>query len=344
VFLSAFTTKTAVLALILLFGRAGADRHRLVHGDVRDSLRPAENDIRRILAFFHVNQVGFMVCARHRHADGDQRRGGARLRAHHLQGPVVHERRRGGLPYRLQQVQRGGWPVSHHALDGGLRHRRRAGDLRLSADFRLHHQDHDLPGGRRRKPGDGLLSAGGGLGRRVPARGIKFPGSCSSSATRFAARTRREHGRRDGVLSVLCILFGVAPELLYRHLPYPVEYEAYTASKVIFYLQLLLFSGWPFSCCCPDAAHRDHQPDTDWLWRVALFRGVAAVQASAACRRCSAAARIPLARAGGSARWFGGTPGDDGVPTACSPAPGPIGTTALWIAVLLTAYVFFYLA
>ena len=38
------------------------------------------------------------------------------------------------------------------------------------------------------------------------------------------------------LFSFLCLLLGVAPELLYRFLPYPVEYQAYTAGKVVFYL------------------------------------------------------------------------------------------------------------
>ncbi|MDZ7686982.1 MAG: proton-conducting transporter membrane subunit [Gammaproteobacteria bacterium] len=63
-FLSAFTTKTAVLALILLFpGEPGAHRGRLcmiTYGIIYALL---ENDARRILAYSIVNQVGFMVCA-----------------------------------------------------------------------------------------------------------------------------------------------------------------------------------------------------------------------------------------------------------------------------------------
>jgi multicomponent Na+:H+ antiporter subunit D len=146
--------------------------------------------------------------------------------------------------------------------------------------------------------------------------------------------------------SVLCILFGVAPELLYRYLPYPVEYEAYTASKVVFYLQLLLFSGLAFFLLLPLMRRTETiSLDTDWLWRVALFRGAAAVRAL--LQRAGAwlgrGADSALARAGRRARlWFGGTPEDDGVPHGVFARAWPIGTTALWIAVLLTAYVFFY--
>ncbi|MDJ0698718.1 MAG: proton-conducting transporter membrane subunit, partial [Woeseiaceae bacterium] len=64
VFLSAFTTKTAVLALILLFpGESvlvGIGLFMVMYGIIYALL---ENDIRRILAYSIVNQVGFMVCA-----------------------------------------------------------------------------------------------------------------------------------------------------------------------------------------------------------------------------------------------------------------------------------------
>jgi multicomponent Na+:H+ antiporter subunit D len=41
------------------------------------------------------------------------------------------------------------------------------------------------------------------------------------------------------------------PGPLYRYLPYPVDYEPYKASKVVFYLQLLLFSGLAFFLLLP---------------------------------------------------------------------------------------------
>ena len=64
VFLSAFTTKTAVLALILLFPGEGiliwVGIFMIMYGIIFALL---ENDARRILAYSIVNQVGFMVCA-----------------------------------------------------------------------------------------------------------------------------------------------------------------------------------------------------------------------------------------------------------------------------------------
>ena len=64
VFLSAFTTKSAVLALILLFPGEpvliGVGLYMIFYGIIYALL---ENDARRILAYSVVNQVGFMVVA-----------------------------------------------------------------------------------------------------------------------------------------------------------------------------------------------------------------------------------------------------------------------------------------
>jgi multicomponent Na+:H+ antiporter subunit D len=146
--------------------------------------------------------------------------------------------------------------------------------------------------------------------------------------------------------SALCILFGAAPQLLYAHLPYPVAYEPYTAGKVVFYLQLLLFSGLAFFLLLPLMRRTETiSLDTDWLWRVALFR--TAVFLHAALARL-AEALLDQARRGGQwleehgRRLFGSQRTDEGRIHGVFARAWPIGTTALWIAVLLTAYVFFY--
>jgi multicomponent Na+:H+ antiporter subunit D len=48
------------------------------------------------------------------------------------------------------------------------------------------------------------------------------------------------------LFAVLCIGLGVWPQPLYAMLPFPVDFVPYTASHVVFYLQLLLFSGLAF--------------------------------------------------------------------------------------------------
>jgi multicomponent Na+:H+ antiporter subunit D len=69
----------------------------------------------------------------------------------------------------------------------------------------------------------------------------------------------------------LCVALGVYPAPLYRLLPFPVEYEPYTASHVITQLQLLLFSALAFAVLkrtgiYPAELHAINL-DSDWFYR-----------------------------------------------------------------------------
>jgi multicomponent Na+:H+ antiporter subunit D len=140
------------------------------------------------------------------------------------------------------------------------------------------------------------------------------------------------------LFAALCILMGVFPEPFYRLLPYPVDFDAYEPGKVLFYLQLLLFSGLAFFLMLPWMQRTlTISLDTDWLWRVLLFRlservldGLtAAGQALADARdRAVEWLAVPVRRLWGERGVFA--------------RAWPIGTTALWIAVLLMAYVLVY--
>jgi multicomponent Na+:H+ antiporter subunit D len=350
VFLSAFTTKTAVLALILLFPGepvlVGIGLFMVMYGILYALL---ENDIRRILAFSIVNQVGFMVCAIGIGTQMAINGASAHAFAHIIYkallfmsaGAVVYRTgfnkcsEVGGL-FRTMPLTAvcgivGALAISGFPLTSGFTTKtmisQAAADESLVMVYFL------------------LAAASAGVFLHA---GIKFP---------WFVFFQRDSGLRPKdapwnmaaamvFFSVLCILFGVAPELLYRYLPYPVDYEAYTASKVVFYLQLLLFSGLAFFLLLPLMRRTETiSLDTDWLWRVALFRGAAAAQAL--LQRAGAVlgrgADSALARAARKARaLFGGTPEDDGVPHGVFARAWPIGTTALWIAVLLTAYVLLY--
>jgi multicomponent Na+:H+ antiporter subunit D len=146
------------------------------------------------------------------------------------------------------------------------------------------------------------------------------------------------------IFSVLCIVLGVAPELLYRFLPYPVEYEAYTPGKVLFYLQLLMFSGLAFFLLLPLMKRTETiSLDTDWIWRVFLSGlGVRAYRfLSAVGSAASASVESFLSRTRTIAKRYLGPAGQGAGPGVFARA-WPIGVTALWIAVLLTGYVLVY--
>jgi multicomponent Na+:H+ antiporter subunit D len=77
-----------------------------------------------------------------------------------------------------------------------------------------------------------------------------------------------------GIAAFSCIALGVAYPLLYRMLPYSVDYHPYTATHVVAQLQLLLFAGLAFvflikSGFYPDEL-RSTNLDTDWIYRRAL--------------------------------------------------------------------------
>ncbi len=350
VFLSAFTTKTAVLALILLFPGEpvliGIGLFMVMYGIIYALL---ENNIRRILAYSIVNQVGFMVCAVGIGTEMAINGASAHAFAHILYkallfmsaGAVVYRTgfnkctEVGGL-FRTMPLTAvagiiGALAISGFPLTSGFTTKtmisQAAAEQSLAVVYYL------------------LAAASAGVFLHA---GIKFP---------WFVFFQRDSGLRPKdapwnmaaamvFFSLLCILFGVAPQLLYGYLPYPVEYEPYTASKVVFYLQLLLFSGLAFFLLLPLMRRTETiSLDFDWLWRVALLRSaqfvynMLAVLGRFASGMLSAAGRSLARKAN---RLFGSNPVDDSRASGVFARAWPIGTTALWIAVLLTAYVFFY--
>jgi len=350
VFLSAFTTKTAVLGLILLFPGEpvliGIGLFMVMYGIIYALL---ENDIRRILAFSIVNQVGFMVCAIGIGTQMAINGASAHAFAHIIYkallfmsaGVVVYRTgcnkctEVGGL-FRTMPLTAvcgiiGALAISGFPLTSGFTTKTMISQAAANEGLAMVY----------------FLLAAASAGVFLHA-GIKFP---------WFVFFQRDSGLRPKdapwnmavamvIFSVLCILFGVAPQLLYDYLPYPVDYQAYTAGKVVFYLQLLLFSGLAFFLLLPLMRRTETiSLDADWLWRVALFRLVSGLYRILAWLGTKAGEILSAAgrRLGQRGQhWFGSeTTGGRRVHGVFARA-WPIGTTALWIAVLLTAYVFFY--
>jgi multicomponent Na+:H+ antiporter subunit D len=350
VFLSAFTTKTAVLALILLFPGEpvliGIGLFMVMYGIIYALL---ENDIRRILAFSIVNQVGFMVCAIGIGTQMAINGAAAHAFAHIIYkallfmsaGVVVYRTGKnrcsdvGGL-FRTMPLTAvcgiiGALAISGFPLTSGFTTKSMISQAAANENLVWVY----------------FLLAAASAGVFLHA-GIKFP---------WFVFFQRDSGLRPKdapwnmaaamvFFSLLCILFGVAPQLLYSYLPYPVEYQAYTASKVLFYLQLLLFSGLAFFLLLPLMKRTETiSLDTDWIWRVALPRAVGwSYKVLAGLGKILGARLARLGQHFGErGRHYFGAETEDGHRTQGVFARAwPIGTTALWIAVLLTAYVFFY--
>lgn len=74
-----------------------------------------------------------------------------------------------------------------------------------------------------------------------------------------------------GIAAFLCIFIGIAPSFLYALLPYPVDYHPYTASHVVTTTQLLLFGALAYVVLLRSgifpAEMRAVNLDIDWFYR-----------------------------------------------------------------------------
>lgn len=282
VFLSAFTTKTAVYVLIR--GFPGTELliwvglFMVFYGIVYALL---ENDMRRILAYSIVNQVGFMVAGIGIGTEMALNGAAAHAFAHIIYkalllmsaGSVLLMTKRrkcselGGLfhtmPLTMVCGVIGALAISAFPLTSGFVSKsmisQAASDSHLLTVW--------------------LLLAAASAGVFLHA-GIKFP---------WFVFFQKDSGLRPAeppasmrwamiVFAFLCIALGIWPEPLYALLPYAVKYQPYTATHVLAQLQLLLFSGLAFFVMLPYLKRTlTITLDADWLWRKLLPALVAGV-------------------------------------------------------------------
>jgi multicomponent Na+:H+ antiporter subunit D len=302
VFLSAFTTKTAVY--VLLRGFPGTELLVYVglamvfYGIVYALL---ENDMRRILAYSIVNQVGFMVTGIGIGTEMALNGAAAHAFTHILYkalllmsaGSVllVTGRRKctdlGGLYHSMPLTAAcgivGALAISSFPLTSGFVSKsmiaQAAGDGHLLAVW--------------------LLLAAASAGVFLHA-GIKFPWFVFFQKDSGLRPPEPPWNMRAAMILVaaLCIGLGIAYEPLYRLLPYPVDYAPYSGFHVVSQLQLLLFSGLAFFVMLGWLRRTlTITLDTDWLYRVVLTRAViaaAGIVASIVTRGERVAARAGL--------------------------------------------------
>lgn len=282
VFLTAFTTKSAVYALIR--GFAGTEilvwwgAGMAVYGVVYAVL---ENDARRLLAYHIISQVGYMVCGVGIGTTLALNGAAAHAFAHILYkallfmgaGAVLQVTGlrklsdMGGLyktmPFTLALYMVGAFAISAVPLFSGFVSKSMvvssAGESHRAAIFLL------------------LTLASSGTFLHT---GLKLP------YYMFFATDRGQRGHEPpanmlvamGVAAAACVLIGILPALLYSQLPYPVDYAPYTVRHVTATLGLLGFTALGFFLMLK---HLDPEPivslDTDWFYR----RGGSAIQALA---------------------------------------------------------------
>ena len=279
VFLSAFTTKTAVF--VLLRGFPGSEiliwfgLFMVFYGIIYALL---ENDMRRILAYSIVNQVGFMVAGIGIGTELALNGAAAHAFTHIIYkalllmsaGSVLAMTGRrkcsdlGGLFQSMPLTATcgiiGALAISSFPLTSGF-----ISKSMISEAAAVEHL--------------GLvwfLLTAASAGVFLHA-GIKFPWFVFFQKDSGLRPPDPPWTMRAAMLlfAFLCIALGVYPAPLYAILPYPIDYVPYTFAHVVTMLQLLLFAGLAFFVMLPWMQRTlTISLDWDWLYRV-LGKGVA---------------------------------------------------------------------
>jgi len=272
VFMTAFTTKSAVYALIR--GFAGTEllvwlgAAMAVYGVVYAVL---ENDARRLLAYHIISQVGYMVCGVGIGTALATNGATAHAFAHILYkallfmgaGAVLQTTglrklsEMGGLyktmPVTLGLYMIGAFAISAVPLFSGFVSK----SMVIAAAGEVH------------RPVIFLMLTLASAGTFLHT-GLKLP---------YYMFFGKDSGRRSqepprnmlvamGLAAVACVLIGVFPGLLYERLPNPVDFVPYTLQHVTSTLGMLGFTGLGFFLLLK---HLDPEPtislDTDWFYR-----------------------------------------------------------------------------
>ena len=285
VFLSAFTTKVAVYAL----ARGFPGTELLVYIGVIMTCFPIfyaviENDLRRVLAYSMINQLGFMVCGigigtalalngAVAHAFNDvlfkgllfMSMGAVLYRAGNTNGSDI-----GGLYKSMPKTAAlcivGACSISAFPLFSGFVSK----SMVMSAMIKEGYHYLWLM----------LLFASAGVFHHA---GIKIP-YFAFFAHDSGVRTREAPANMLAAMSiaaVLCVFIGAQPQYLYALLPWEVDYWPYDTTHVLAQLQLLFFSALAFvwlnkQGIYPPELHGVNI-DAEWLYRKLLPNGARAV-------------------------------------------------------------------
>ena len=344
VFLSAFTTKTAVY--VLLRGFPGEEvlvvvgLYMIFYGIIYALL---ENDIRRILAYSIVNQVGFMLTGIGLGTEMALNGAASHAFTHIIYkalllmsaGSVLYMTGRrkctdlGGLFQSMPLTTLcgiiGALSISSFPLTSGFVSKSMINDAAseqvLVVVWFL------------------LVAASAGVFLHA---GIKFP---------WFVFFQKDSGLRPPdpplqmrlamlFFAALCIGIGVYPAPLYAILPYPVTFVPYTGVHVVTQLQLLLFSGLAFFVALPLMRRTlTINLDFDWFYR--------RLGADAVIRIGNALAHLDREVRASTTHQIRDV--IDGIfrhhgPRGIFARTWPTGSTVLWVAILLAAYLIFFYA
>jgi len=341
VFLSAFTTKVAVYAL----ARGFAGEEILVYIGITMACFPIfyaviENDLRKVLAYSLINQVGFMVTGigigtalalngAVAHAFSDvifkgllfMTMGVVLHRVGHVNGSNL-----GGLYKSMPKTTAlcivGALSISAFPLFSGFVSKSMVMAALVQEDYSYLWLF--------------MLFASAGVFHHA---GIKIP---------YFAFFAHDSGLRPreapinmliamGLAATLCIFIGAQPQYLYSLLPWEVDYWPYDATHVLTQLQLLFFSALAFVWLNKRGIYppelRSTNLDAEWIYRkflpASIHRGLiffrtareSAMTAAIAPMRsiCRSFSQSSMAKYHLSESW-------------------PTGSMVLWISIILVAY------
>ncbi len=340
VFLSAFTTKVAIYAL----ARGFAGTELLVYIGALMACFPIfyaviENDLRRVLAYSLINQLGFMVVGigigtqlalngTVAHAFSHVIYKGLLMMSMGAVLYVTGEMRGselGGLYKRMPKTTLlcmvGAASISAFPLFSGFVSK----SMVMSAALQQDHWVIWLA----------LLFAAAGVFHHA---GIKIPYfAFFGHDSRLLDRAQEPPTNMLVAMTLaalLCIIIGCFPATLYSLLPYQLDYSAYDVSHVLAQLQLLAFSALAFTWLKLSGIYpperRSTNLDIDWLYRRALPLSVTGLLAwlLPLDQQLRQRGRALLTRALSGLRGFLGA---DSV-LACA---SPTGSMVFWVGALL---------
>ena len=280
VFLTAFTTKSAVYVLLRSFPGVellvwlGAIM--ALYGVVYAVL---ENDIRRLLAYHIISQVGYMVCGVGLGTEMAMNGATAHAFCHILYkallfmgvGAVIHVTGKRKLtelqgrnlykkmPICLSLYMIGGFSISAVPLFNGFVSK----TMVVAATGELH------------RPIIHLMLHLASIGTFLHT-GLKLPYGTWFGKAREGEKVDEIEGREPplnmliamGMTAFLCILTGSYPQILYNILPYTVEFHPYTASHVMGMMQILMLTAAAFWIYIDKLGGEPTvSVDTDWFYR-----------------------------------------------------------------------------
>jgi multicomponent Na+:H+ antiporter subunit D len=345
VFLSAFTTKVAVYSLARAF--PGTDL--LIYIGAAMTMFPIffaviENDLRRVLAYSLINQIGFMVVGiglgtalaingAIAHAFNDvvfkgllfMTMGAVLFRTGKINGSEL-----GGLyksmPFTTGFCIVGAASISAFPLFSGFVSK----SMVMVAALEENQPVVWLA----------LLFASAGVFHHA---GIKIPFFAFFS---HDSGIRTQEAPRNmliamGLAAVICIFIGSYPWLLYSMLPFPVEYAPYTWAHVLTQSQLLFFSALAFCWLKLSGLYPPELPginiDAEWSYRKGLPALVRWVQSAGGAIRLNALDRLQR-RLERFLEQIYRHHGPQGVLARA----WPTGSMAFWATFLLGAYLIAY--